>query len=138
MSKTINIVSWVFRIAIAAIFLQTLFFKFSGAEESINIFRKVAGTEMEPFARIGSGIGELIAAILIIIPKTRVYGAILSVFVISGAILSHLTILGIEVMDDGGLLFILACTVFVLSLAVIYIHRAEFPFVGNVSVDDPE
>ena len=131
MTKGSKVVSWVFAIAVAVVFLQTLFFKFSGAEESIYIFEKVAGPGMEPFARIGSGIGELIAAILILLPATRLYGAILSVLVIAGAILSHLTILGIVVQDDGGTLFILACTVLVLSLVLVFLHRSDFPLSGS-------
>ena len=133
MPKTAKIVSWICCIIVSIVYLQTLFFKFTGAEESVHIFEKVAGPDMEAFARIGSGFGELIAAVLILVPKTRIYGAILSMLVISGAIFSHLTILGIVVLDDGGTLFILACIVFVLSLVVIYLHRSEIPFVGKTS-----
>lgn len=134
MPKAAKIVSWVFSIAVAVLYLQTvLLFKFPGATESIYIFEKVAGPEMEGFARIGSGIAELITAVLLLIPKTRIYGAILSVFVILGAIFSHLTILGIEVQNDGGTLFFLAMTIFVLSLIVIFLHRSDIPFAQKPS-----
>ncbi|NNE68131.1 MAG: DoxX family protein, partial [Pyrinomonadaceae bacterium] len=93
----------------------------------VYIFTQVAGPEMESFGRIGSGIGELVAAVLILIPKTRVYGAVLSAIVILGAIFSHLTILGVVVLDDGGTLFILACIVLVLSAALVLIHRSDLP-----------
>lgn len=127
MTKGSKIVSWIFAVAVAVIFFQTLFFKFTGAEESVYIFTQVAGPEMESFGRIGSGIGELVAAVLILIPKTRVYGAVLSAIVILGAIFSHLTILGVVVLDDGGTLFILACIVLVLSAALVLIHRSDLP-----------
>jgi uncharacterized membrane protein YphA (DoxX/SURF4 family) len=129
LSKPQNILSWLLRIIVALILLQTLFFKFTGAPESVYIFTKVGA---EPWGRIASGVFELIAAILILIPRTAWFGALMSLGVISGAIFSHLTILGIVVQDDGGLLFILASTVFVLSAIVLFLHRGEIPFVGNV------
>jgi len=117
--------SWAARIIVAIILLQTLFFKFTGAPESIYIFEKMG---IEPWGRIGSGIVELIAGILILIPNTKIYGAILSLGVISGAIVSHLTTLGIVVQNDGGSLFGLAVLVFVLSLGLVIYHRKEIPF----------
>ena len=120
--------SWAARIIVAIILLQTLFFKFTGAPESIYIFEKMG---MEPWGRIGSGIVELIAGILILIPNTKIYGAILSLGVISGAIVSHLTKLGIEVQNDGGTLFGMAVLVFVLSLGLIIYHKNEIPFINQ-------
>ncbi len=125
---TSNTISWIARIIVAIILLQTVFFKFTGAEESIYIFETVG---MEPLGRIGSGIGELIAAILLLIPKTRVIGAIMSLGTISGAIFFHLTKLGIEIKGDGGLLFYLAIAVFVLSLILIILHKKEIPVIGK-------
>jgi uncharacterized membrane protein YphA (DoxX/SURF4 family) len=90
------------RLITAILFLQTLFYKFTASPESVYIFSKLG---LEPLGRIASGVFELIAAILIIIPATNIIGSILSLGIISGAIVSHLTILGIVVMDDGGLLF---------------------------------
>lgn len=131
MSTTVKIISWSGRIIVAVIFLQTLFFKFSGAPESKYIFTKLVGAEFEAFGRIGSGLMELISAILILFPKTSAFGALLSLGVISGAIFSHLTQLGIVVQDDGGLLFMLAMAVFVASLVVLIIHCRELPVVGS-------
>jgi hypothetical protein len=131
MSTTVKIISWLCRIIVAGILLQTLFFKFSGAEESKYIFTKLMGAEYEAVGRIGSGIFELISAILILFPGTVAIGAVISLGVISGAILSHLTELGIVVQDDGGTLFILAVTIFVLSLVTLIIHRKELPIVGS-------
>ncbi len=118
--------SWVLRLAVAAILLQTLYFKFSGAAESKYIFETLGA---EPWGRIGSGIAELVAAVLILLPATAGIGAVLSLGIISGAIVSHLTKLGIEVQGDGGLLFYLAVAVFVGSLVVAWIHRREIPVV---------
>jgi hypothetical protein len=130
MSSTLLIISWAARIVVAVILLQTLFFKFTGAEESKYIFSTLLGPDLEAFGRIGSGVVELIAAILLVTPRTAWLGALLSLGTISGAIMSHLTMLGIVVKDDGGLLFALAVTVFVLSGVVLLIHRRELPVLG--------
>ena len=119
--------SWLLQLAAAGILLQTLFFKFTGASESVYIFSTLGA---EPWGRIGSGIVELIASILLLVPATTTIGAALALGVISGAIVSHLTILGIEVQGDGGLLFILALIVFVASAAILVLRRAEIPIIG--------
>jgi len=125
-----TIVSWICRIIVAIILLQTLFFKFTGAEESKYIFSTLMGEQNEWIGRIGSGVVELIASILLLIPSTAWLGALLALGVSAGAIFSHLTKLGFVVKDDGGLLFALACTVFIGSLITLYIHRQAIPFVG--------
>src|SRR4051812_27351434 len=98
-----NILSWIFRIVIAVILLQTLYFKFTGAEESKYIFTTLMG-DNEAVGRIGSGVVELIATVLLFIPSTTWLGASLALGTMSGAIFSHLTKLGIVVKGDGGLL----------------------------------
>src|SRR6516164_5404866 len=98
---SVSVLSWVLRFAAAGILLQTLFFKFTAAPESVYIFTKVG---LEPWGRIGSGVVELIAAILLLIPRTTWLGAIVALGVMAGAILSHLTLVGIEVQGDKGLL----------------------------------
>ena len=128
--STLSIISWAARIVVAVILLQTLFFKFTGAEESKYIFSTLLGPDLEAFGRIGSGVVELIAAILLVTPRTAWLGALLSLGTISGAIMSHITMLGIVIKDDGGLLFGLAVTVFVLSGVVLLIHRRELPVLG--------
>jgi uncharacterized membrane protein YphA (DoxX/SURF4 family) len=128
MTRTQRIVSWVLQIAVAVILFQTLFFKFTGAEESRYIFTQVGA---EPWGRIGSGIFELIAVILLLIPSTVTLGAILAFCAASGAVLSHLTRLGIVVKDDGGLLFALAVTIFVSSAIILILRRAEIPVLGK-------
>ena len=125
-----NIASWILRIIVAIILFQTLFFKFTGAEESKYIFTTLMGAENEWIGRIGSGVVELIATVLLLIPSTAWLGALLALGTITGALFSHLTKLGLVVKDDGGLLFALACIVFVGSLAILYIHRAQIPLIG--------
>jgi uncharacterized membrane protein YphA (DoxX/SURF4 family) len=128
LSRTATTVSWLLQLTVAAILLQTLFFKFTGAEESVYIFRTLGA---EPWGRIGSGVVELIASILLLMPTFAPVGAILTMGVMAGAIVSHLTILGIEVKGDGGLLFGLALTAFVGAAIVLLIRRAAIPVVGR-------
>ena len=127
MSRTQTIVSWVCRIIAAVILLQTLYFKFTGAPESIYIFTTV---HAEPVGRIGSGVIELIASILMFVPRTVWLGAGLALGTMAGAIFSHLTLLGIEVMGDKGELFALACITFTCSAIVLFIYRRDIPFLG--------
>lgn len=132
MSSKLIIISWICRVVVAIILLQTLFFKFTGAEESRYIFTTLLGAEFEAAGRISSGVIELVASILLLIPYTAWLGAFLALGTVSGAILSHLTMLGIVVKDDGGLLFGLALVVFVLSGMTLLIHRRELPILGHV------
>ncbi|MEM7052641.1 MAG: DoxX family protein [Acidobacteriota bacterium] len=120
-----KIVSWICQLVVAVILFQTLFFKFTGAAESVYIFETLGA---EPWGRLGSGVVELIAGILLLIPRRAVWGALLSAGVIVGAIGAHLTKLGIEVQGDGGLLFILALVVLVGSLVILFLRRSELPF----------
>jgi hypothetical protein len=129
MTRTQSIISWVLQIAVAIILFQTLFFKFTGAEESKYIFSTLG---IEPWGRIGSGVVELIAVILLLIPSTVTIGAILSIGAVGVAILSHLTKLGVVVKDDGGLLFALAVTVFISSAIILLIRRSQIPVIGNL------
>ena len=129
LSTPLLVVSWICRIVAAVILLQTLYFKFSGAEESVYIFTKVG---LEPWGRYASGVAELFAAALLLFPRTTWLGALIAAGVMVGAIGSHLTKLGIVVKDDGGLLFALAVIVFVAALATLFIHRRQIPVLGNV------
>jgi putative oxidoreductase len=131
MSKKLTTISWICRVVVAVILFQTLFFKFTGAEESKYIFSTVLTPELEAYGRIGSGLVELVAVVLILLPRTVWFGALLALGTISGAIFSHLTLLGIEVKGDGGLLFALAVTVFVLSTLILVIHRRQLPILGQ-------
>jgi uncharacterized membrane protein YphA (DoxX/SURF4 family) len=113
---------WALRILPAVILLQTLFFKFSAAEESVYIFSTLG---MEPWGRIGSGVLELIAAVLLLYPKTTFIGAGLGAGLMAGAIFFHLTQLGISVKGDGGQLFIYALLTFISCIILLFINREE-------------
>jgi putative oxidoreductase len=127
-SKWQGIVSTLLQLVAAGILLQTLFFKFTAAEESVYIFTTLG---MEPWGRIGSGLAELAAAALLLYPPTAAIGATVAMGVMAGAIVSHLTLLGIEVNGDSGLLFGLALTVFAASAIVLIIRRSQLPILGR-------
>ena len=131
LSGRMKVLSWVLQAVVAVILLQTLFFKFTGAPESVYIFSKLGA---EPGGRIASGVFELIAAALLLFPRTVVFGALMSLGVIGGAIFSHLTVLGLALTEvgDRGELFALALVVFVGSAVVLFIRRRELPFLGSV------
>ena len=123
-----RVISWVCQLVAAGIMIETLFFKFTAAPESVYIFTKVGA---EPWGRIGSGVIELIAAILILVPRTTWLGALIALGVMAGAIASHLTVLGIDVQGDKGLLFGLALIVFLTSAALLAILRRSIPVIGG-------
>ena len=123
----ITIVSWILRIFAAFILGQTLFFKFTAAEESVAIFSAIG---MEPHGRIIIGILELIAAILLLVPSTVSYGAILSWGVMSGAIIGHLTKIGIE--GEQFSLFLLAIGVWLSSAILMVIHKDQIPILRHM------
>ncbi len=118
--KTNTIILWVCRLVAAGLLLQTLFFKFSAAPESVYIFTKVG---IEPWGRIGTGVAELIAGILILLPRTSVIGAVMAIGIMAGALATHLFILGIEVMGDRGQLFIYALIITLCSLYITIVER---------------
>jgi hypothetical protein len=104
----------------ALLLLQTLFFKFTGAPESVYIFNQLG---IEPYGRIGTGVLELIISGLLVFKRSSVIGGLLGLGVMSGAILSHIFVLGIEVSNDGGLLFMMALLVFVLCLITVTLQK---------------
>ncbi len=120
-----KIIPLLLRIVVAIILIQTLRFKFTAHPDSVYIFSKVG---LEPYGRIGTGITELIAGILLLIPKTIWIGAMLTLGIIGGAIMMHLTKLGIEINNDGGVLFITAVITFILSALILWIERKQIKF----------
>lgn len=117
------------RIVPAVILLQTLYFKFSAAPESVHIFETLG---MEPWGRIGLGIVELIVAILILVPKTTWFGALMGLGIMGGAIFFHLAKLGVVVKNDGGTLFMLALTTFICCAALIWLDRHKIPVLDKL------
>jgi uncharacterized membrane protein YphA (DoxX/SURF4 family) len=128
-SRPLSLLSWILRLTAAVILAQTLWFKFTAAPESVYIFDKVG---LGAPGRIGSGIAELIAAVLLLIPRTAWLGAILALAVMGGAIMSHLTVLGVVVMNDHGELFALAVTVAFCAAMVLYLQRRDIPLIGKL------
>lgn len=117
-----SIFMWVLRIVAALIMLQTLYYKFSASEESVYIFSVVG---IEPWGRIATGVFELIASVLLLYPGTTHLGALLGTGLMSGALLMHFTLLGLEVKEDGGLLFIYALLVLLCCLLLLYFQRKQ-------------
>lgn len=117
-----SIFMWVLRIVAALIMLQTLYYKFSASEESVYIFSVVG---IEPWGRIATGVFELVASVLLLYPRTTHLGALLGTGLMSGALLMHFTLLGLEVKEDGGLLFIYALLVLLCCLLLLYFLRKQ-------------
>jgi len=121
------------RLIVAVILVQTLFFKFTAAKESVYIFSTLG---MEPWGRVGSGIFELIASILLLIPGTITLGAAMALAATGSAIVFHLFRLGIALtaVGDHGELFALAIVVVVCSTGILLIHRQELPWIGRTFI----
>lgn len=126
--QAVKALSWVLQLLAAVILAQTLYFKLTAAPESVYIFSTLG---MEPWGRIGTALVELVAVVLLLVPRTAVLGAILALGVMGGAVASHLTTLGIEVQGDGGLLFGLAIAVLTASAGVAVLRRKEIPLLGS-------
>lgn len=122
MSST-KIISWITAIISALIMIQTLYFKFTTAPESVYIFSQLG---LEPYGRIGVGLAELFASVCLVVPKSRFLGALMGIGLMLSALLSHLTILGIEVMNDGGYLFALCLIVLASCTLCLFIERKNF------------
>jgi len=129
-----RVVPWAAQIVVALILAQTLFFKFTYAPETQVIFASRGGRP----AATAVGIAELLCVILLLVPRTAAIGAVLSLLVISGAIFTHLTSLGIQVVDpttgegDGGLLFGLAVLVALGSAVVLAFRWQQLPYVSRL------
>lgn len=116
------ILIWALRLVAAVILLQTLFFKFSAAPESVALFTKIG---MEPWGRIGTGVLELVASILILYPRTTGWGSGLAMGLMAGALFFHLNgTLGLKWYGDYSL-FLYALTVFICSGILAYLYRFQ-------------
>lgn len=147
-------IDWLPAIIIAGILLMTIPSKFGGAVMTDAIFRQVGqALGLGFFESIGAylvGAAELVAGILVLIPATRHYGAVIALGVMAGAIFFHLfTRLGMvvayctsgapldqcgqnggEVMQNGSL-FYMAILVFVSALYLTLKHRHKLPVIGG-------
>lgn len=113
---------WLLRVVAAGILGSTLFFKFSAAPESVALFERLGA---EPYGRLGLGVVELVAGVLLLLPRTVVEGALLTVGLMLGAVGTHLTVLGIEVDGDGGALFGMALAALAAAVGVLLGRRVE-------------
>lgn len=118
----------VLRVIIAITLIQTLRFKLTGHPDSMYIFSKVG---LEPYGRIGIGLMELLAGILLLIPRTVWLGASITAGIIGGAVLMHLTVLGIDVKGDNGLLFYTAVFILLSALCLLWFYRKDIPIIGT-------
>ena len=128
--KAKTILLWALSGYIAAVFVQSLFFKFTGAPESIYIFstlRDWSGISLfEPAGRWIIGLSELTASILLFAPRTRIFGATLAIGIMTGAIFFHLfSPIGVVILGDGGELFTLACGVWISGWIILALSRDE-------------
>jgi hypothetical protein len=128
MSRGAVIASWSCRLVAAVLMGQTLFFKFTGAPEARALFEALGA---EPWGRIGTGVLELVAVLLLLVPRTAALGGLLGVGLMVGALGAHATELGVEVEGDGGLLFGMALAVLAASAGVVWLHRASLPRIGR-------
>ncbi len=119
--KLTTITWWILRLIAAAIMLSTLFFKFTGHEQSVRLFTQL---NMEPWGRIGTGVMELIASALILFPRTTGLGAALGAGLMAGAIFFHLTVLTVKFDGDYGL-FTEAVIAFVCCLILALVYRQQ-------------
>ena len=118
---------WILRIVPAAIMLQTLVFKFTGAPEPVWIFEQLGA---EPWGRLASGLAEALASSALLLPPTAAFGALATVVLMLGAVCAHLTVLGIDVAGDGGALFGMALVSLACASIVCWRRRSELPLIG--------
>jgi uncharacterized membrane protein YphA (DoxX/SURF4 family) len=116
-----NIILWIFRGLAALIMLQTLYFKFTAHPQSVHLFTILG---MEPWGRIGIGVLELVASLLILYPRTTGYGAVLGMGLMAGAIFFHLTKLGVK-FDGDYVLFSYAVIAFISCAVLVAGYRKE-------------
>lgn len=122
-----NMIVLILRVVSALILLQTLYFKFTAHPESVKLFTEIG---MEPYGRLLIGALELVAALLLLIPASVIYGAILAAGLMAGAIIGHITQLGFE--GDRLSLGLLAIAVFVGCVIIMVIRRRDLPIINNM------
>ncbi len=127
------------RLIAALILLQVAGFKFAGAAESVTLFEQLGA---EPLGRYATAGIELVAAVLLLVPKTRALGALLTLAVMGGAIGTHLAKLGVELIGpdgtgDGGTMFVMAIVTALCSAFVLFVHRGELPLAGEKATASP-
>lgn len=117
-----NFISWVLRIITTYIIFQIVYFKLSGDPQCIFVFEKM---EIEPHGRFITGLIELVVGIFLLVPNTKLLGILGAFGAASCCLTAHFTVLGIEINNDGGQLFSMTASVFVLSIILSIIHKDE-------------
>lgn len=106
-------------------------YKLTGNEGSIDgVFQPLANwfgiPAHEKPVRLGVAILEIVAAILVLIPPVRVWGAALALGLMSGAIFFHVIgPIGIDPYGDGGKLFKEACFTWAMAALILWIQRED-------------
>lgn len=119
--KIAQVFIWVLRLLAAVIMISTLYFKFTAHPQSVQLFTQLG---MEPWGRIGTGVFELIASLLILYPRTTGFGAGLGLGLMGGALFFHLTKLGVKFDGDYGL-FTEALLAFVCCAVLLIVYRNQ-------------
>lgn len=119
--KYSSVFIWILRVIAAVIMLQTLYFKFTAHPQSVHLFSELG---MEPWGRIGTGVVECVASLLILYPRTTGIGATIGAGLMAGAIFFHLTKLGIK-FDGDYVLFMYAVVAFACCAILAVIYRSQ-------------
>lgn len=119
--KYSSVFIWILRLIAAVIMLQTLYFKFTAHPQSVHLFTELG---MEPWGRIGTGVVEFLASLLILYPRTTGIGATIGAGLMAGAIFFHLTKLGIK-FDGDYVLFMYAVVAFACCAILAVIYRSQ-------------
>lgn len=127
MKKPHRIISWILQIVVAVLLAQASVFKLISDPDTVSLFTKLG---MEPHGRIMTGIFELLACILLLIPVSSIYGALLAAGLMSGALLGHITKLGFT--GPEGELGIMAILILLASLVILFLRRAQLPFIARM------
>lgn len=127
------LVPWSAQVLAAVILAQTLYFKFTYAPETRHIFGPLGGRPAATFV----GLLELACVAQLLVPRTAAFGAVLALALMGGALMTHLTMIGVAVTNpdtgesDGGLLFGLALVVALCALVVLAFRWRDLPLVGR-------
>ncbi len=127
MNNSSKAISWIAQIIAAVIMGQTLFYKFTGHPQTLEIFQEELNM---PNGHYIIGALELLACILLILPQSVVYGAILGAGLMTGAIIAHITKLGWE--GERGALGLYAVLTLTSCLVVLIVRRRQIPIVKGI------
>lgn len=119
-------ISWVFQLIAALILGNASIQKFLGVEMSVYVFKAldIEGT------RLVIGAIEGVAALLLL-TKAPHWGAILGFSTMLGALIAHISVLGLEVHQDHGALSMMMIGTIVSTAIVLWIRRRSLPLIGH-------